>query len=142
MDIRTYGKGFEELYLRAKEEFGIQFKRGRVARIYEIPETHNLIVRAEDTETGKPFEEEFDLVILSAGLTPPDEIKELGKILGVPLDEYGFIKEADCKIDTVSTPVQGIFVAGTALSPKDVPDSVSEASAAAMKAVTFLRGSK
>nr|MDO8080071.1 CoB--CoM heterodisulfide reductase iron-sulfur subunit A family protein [Candidatus Freyarchaeota archaeon] len=142
MDIRTYGKGFEELYQRAKEEFGIQFKRGRVARIYEIPETHNLIVRAEDTETGKLVEEEFDAVVLSAGLAPPDGITELSKILGVPLDEYGFIKEADRKIDTISTPVQGVFVAGTALSPKDVPDSVSEASAAAMKAVTFLRGSK
>ncbi|MEM3586112.1 MAG: CoB--CoM heterodisulfide reductase iron-sulfur subunit A family protein [Candidatus Jordarchaeaceae archaeon] len=142
MDIRAYGKGFEELYRRAKEEFGIQFKRGRVARIYEIPETHNLIVRAEDTETGKLIEEEFNLVVLSAGLAPSDGINELCSILGIPLDEYGFIREANSKIDIISTPVKGIFVAGTALSPKDVPDSVSEASAAAMKAVTFLRESE
>ncbi len=139
MDIRTYGKGFEELYQRAKEEFGVHFKRGRVARIYEIPENHNLIVRAEDTETGELLEEEFDMVVLSVGLVAPDGITELSKILEVPLDEYGFIREADIKTDTVSTTVQGVFVAGTALSPKDVPDSVSEASAAAIKAVTFLK---
>lgn len=142
MDIRTYGKGFEELYQRAEEEFGVHFKRGRVARIYEIPETHNLIVRAEDTETGEIIEEDFDMVILSVGLAPPDGITELSKILEIPLDEYGFIREADIKTNTISTKVQGVFVAGTALSPKDVPDSVSEASAAAMKAVTFLRRRK
>ncbi|MHA1361335.1 MAG: 4Fe-4S binding protein [Candidatus Freyarchaeota archaeon] len=139
MDIRTYGKGFEELYQRAKEEFGVRFKRGRVARIYEVPETRSLIVRAEDTETGEIIEEEFDIVVLSPGLVPPEGIRELGELLGLPLDEYGFVEEADRKTDTISTPVRGVFVAGTALNPKDVPDSVSEASAAAMKAVTFLR---
>jgi len=142
MDIRTYGKGFEELYQRAKEEFKVRFRRGRVARIYEIPETHNLVVRVEDTETGEILQEEFEMVVLSVGLAPADGIAELSKILEVPLDEYGYIEGADAKIDTVSTKVPGVFVAGTALSPKDVPDSVSEASAAAMKAVTFLRGRK
>jgi len=138
MDVRTYGKGFEEFYKRAKEEIGIHFTRGRVARISEVPETRNLVIHTEDTQTGKIIEKEFDMVILSIGLVPSLETIRLSKTLDVPVDEYGFLEEADIKTNPIATKVDGIFVAGTAQGPKDIPDSVADASAAAIKAVTFV----
>ena len=138
MDVRTYGKGFEEFYKRAKEEIGIHFTRGRVARISEVPETRNLVIHTEDTQTGKIIEKEFDMVILSIGMMPSLETVRLSKTLNVPVDEYGFIEEADIKTNPIATKVDGIFVAGTAQGPKDIPDSVADASAAAIKAVTFV----
>ena len=140
MDIRTYGKGFEEFYNRAREEFGIKFIRGRVASVEEVPETRNLIVRVENTETGELLEMEFDLVVLSVGLVPPKEVEELGKMLGIPMDEYGFFIEKHIKTNPMEVGVEGIFMAGTALGPKDIPDSVAEASAAAMRAVNYVKG--
>ncbi|MDH5702658.1 MAG: CoB--CoM heterodisulfide reductase iron-sulfur subunit A family protein [Aigarchaeota archaeon] len=139
MDIRAYGKGFEEFYQRAREEFGIRFVRGRVSRIMEVPETRNLIIRAEDTDTGKIFDREFDMAVLSVGLSPDEGIRALGQMLDIPLDEDGFVEEMDVKTDPVRTPVEGIFVAGVAEGPKDIPDSVADASAAAMRAVTYAR---
>jgi len=138
MDIRTYGKGFEEFYRRAKEEFGIKFVRGRVSEIEEDPETKNLRVIVENTETGEILQEEFDMVVLSVGLVPPKGVKELSKILGVPVDEYGFFVEKDIMTSPMETKAEGIFLAGTALGPKDIPDSVAEASAAAMRAVNYV----
>ncbi|HDM27067.1 MAG TPA: CoB--CoM heterodisulfide reductase iron-sulfur subunit A family protein [Candidatus Bathyarchaeota archaeon] len=138
MDIRTYGKGFEEFYKRAEEEFGIKFVRGRVSEIEEDPETKNLRVIVENTETGEILQEEFDMVVLSVGLVPPKGVKELSKILGVPVDEYGFFVEKDIMTSPMETKAEGIFLAGTALGPKDIPDSVAEASAAAMRAVNYV----
>ncbi len=138
IDLRTYGKGFEEFYQRAKKEYGIRFVRGRVSRIIEIPETSGLIVRAEDTDTGETMEEELDMVVLSVGLMPSNGMLELSKLLEVPSDKQGFMQMRGFPIDPTETEVEGIFVAGAARGPKDIPDSVIEASAAAMKAVTYL----
>ena len=140
MDVRTYGKGFEEFYQRAKEEVGIHFTRGRVARVSEVLETGNLVIHAGNTETGEMIEKEFDMVILSVGMVPSAETIKLSKVLDVPVDEYGFLQEADIKTNPIGTKVDGIFVAGAAEGPKDIPESVADASAAAMKAVTFLMG--
>ena len=139
MDIRAYGKGFEEFYQRAKDEFNVHFIRGRVARVIEIPETKDLIIRADDTEADKPVEEKFDMVILSVGLLPSRGMFEVSKILDITLDEHGFPYEADIKTNPIAVAkAVGIFLAGTAQGPKDIPDSVADASAAAMKAVSFL----
>jgi len=140
LDIRAFGKGFEEFYQRAKDEFGIHFIRGRVAKIIEIPKTENLIIRAENTETSEVVEKEFDMVILSVGIEPSSGISELSKILNVPIDDHGFLRENNIKMNPIATKTEGIFVAGAAQGAKDIPDSVADASAAAIKAVSFLRG--
>jgi heterodisulfide reductase subunit A len=139
MDIRAGGKGSEEFYQRAKDEFNLHFIRGRVGRVIEIPKTNNLLIRAEDTETGELIDREFDMVILAVGMKPSSEVFELSKILDVTVDEDGFVQDNDKQTNPIATKAQGIFVAGAAHGPKDIPDSVIEASAAAMKAVTFLK---
>jgi len=140
MDIRAFGKGFEEFYRRAEDEFKIKFIKGRVAEIVEVPETKNLIVRAENTETGQLVDQEVDLVVLSAGLRPAAD-GDFVKLLSVPVADDGFFAMENPKIDPVTTPVRGIFIAGVAEGPKDIPDSVAHASAAAMKASIILKES-
>jgi len=138
MDIRAYGKGFEEFYQRAKEEFGIKYIKGRVAEIIEDPQTRNLFLRAENTETGEILEHEADMVVLSAGLvSPPND--SLKKMLPIPVGEDGFFVSSNPKSDPVATKIEGVFVAGVAEGPKDIPDAVTQASAAAMKASNFLK---
>ncbi|MEM3704205.1 MAG: 4Fe-4S dicluster domain-containing protein, partial [Candidatus Bathyarchaeia archaeon] len=133
VDIRAFGKGYEEYYKRAQME-GIYFIRGRVAEIIEDPETKNLIVRAEDTLAGRPIEAEFEMVILSVGLTPNNDTDLLRKTLNITISEDGFFREAHPKLRPVDSLVDGIFIAGAAQGPKDIPDSVAQASAAAQKA--------
>ena len=140
MDIRAFGKGFEEFYRRAENEFKIKFIKGRVAEIVEVPATKNLIIRAENIETGKLVDEEVDLVVLSAGLRPAAN-GDFAKLLSIPVAEDGFFAIQNLKIDPVTTSVAGIFVAGVAEGPKDIPDSVSHASAAAMRASIVLKES-
>jgi heterodisulfide reductase subunit A len=139
MDIRAYGKGFEEFYQRAKEEFGIKYIKGRVAEIVEDSDTQNLFLRVENTETGEILEHEADMVILSAGLVSPRN-DSLKKILPIPIGDDGFFVTSNPKSDPVATKIEGVFVAGVAEGPKDIPDAVTQASAAAMKASNFLKG--
>jgi len=140
MDIRAFGKGFEEFYRRAENEFKIRFVKGRVAEIIEVPATKNLIVRAENIEAGELVDEEVDLVVLSTGLRPAAN-GDFAKLLSIPVAEDGFFATQNPKIDPVTTPVRGIFTAGVAEGPKDIPDSVAHASAAAMKASIVLKES-
>jgi len=138
MDIRAFGKGFEEFYRRAEKEFHIKYVKGRVAEILEDAATKNLLIRAENIETGELVEEEVDMVILSAGLVPAatDEMK---KLLPIPIGDDGFFATAHPKIDPVTTALEGVFTAGVAEGPKDIPDTVAQASAAAMKASIILK---
>ena len=134
MDIRAFGKGYEQFYQNAKV-MGIQFIKGKVARITE-DEEHNLILRFENIEgTGAPVERKFDLVVLSLGLLPdwdPDGIMKIQK------DSEGFIEMAEPKIAPGLTNMNGVFVAGAAAGPKDIVDSIVEAGSAAMKASMHL----
>jgi len=140
MDIRAFGKGFEEFYRRADNEFKIKFVKGRVAEIVEDPATKNLIIRAENIEAAEPIDEEVDLVVLSAGLRPAAD-NGFAKLLSVPVADDGFFATQNPKIDPVTTRVGGIFTAGVAEGPKDIPDSVAHASAAAMRASIVLKES-
>lgn len=127
MDMRTYGKGFEEFYNRAKDEYGVRFIRSRVSSVEEMKESQNLRIKYE-TEEGEFLEEEFDLVVLSVGLTPSEGAKELAERLGIELNEYGF-----CRTDPSSplaTSRPGISVCGTFQGPKDIPETVMQASGA------------
>ncbi|RLI10843.1 heterodisulfide reductase, partial [Candidatus Bathyarchaeota archaeon] len=136
MDMRTYGKGFEAYRNRAEEEYGVRFVRCRVPRIYEDPRTHNLIIRYLDLDTGTIKEEEFDLVVLAVGFRPPEGFEELARALGIELNEFGFCKTSE--FGPLETSRPGIFVCGAFSGPKDIPDSVAEASGAAAKAASII----
>lgn len=135
IDIRAYGKGFEEYYLRA-QELGIEFLRGKIALINEDPRTKNLIISYENTETGEFTKENFDMVVLSIGLQPSNSAIDLSKKLGISLNKYNF-----CSTN-VFTPLEtnkhGIYVCGTYSGPKDIPETVAEASGAAGKVSSLL----
>ncbi len=134
MDIRTVGKGYEEFYWRARE-MGVRFVRGRPAK---VEKNEKLIVVAEDTLTGKIKREEFDMVVLAPAMIPAKGSEELRKKLGIASDSNGFFMEAHAKLRPVDTPIAGIFIAGCAHSPKDIPSSVAQGSAAASRVATLL----
>ncbi|MEM3568662.1 MAG: hydrogenase iron-sulfur subunit [Candidatus Jordarchaeales archaeon] len=136
-DMRTFGKGFEELYREALRE-RIRFVRGIVSKVVEDGKTGNLIVRAEDTLLGVPVEVEADLVVLSVGMVPSKGTERLLFVLNVPVSEEGFVMEAHPKLRPVETQIPGIFVAGCAQGPKDIQDSVAQANAAASKISALL----
>jgi len=141
MDIRAFGKGYEEFYIRAEKEYKIKYVKGRVAEILEDPVTKNLIIRAENMESNELIEEEMDMVVLCAGIVPA-LTDEMRKVLPVAVDDDGFIAPIHPKIDPVTTSLEGVFTAGVAEGPKDIPDAVAQASAAAMKASIVARGKK
>jgi len=134
MDMRSYGKEFDDYYIRAEKDHGIRFVRGRVSNIEEASESENLVLRY--AEEGDPREEEFDLVVLSVGMRPPKYAKELAEKLGIGLNKYGFCSTGI--FSPLETPKPGIYVCGAFLSPKDIPDSVAQASGAAAKAASII----
>ncbi|MCI0496886.1 MAG: FAD-dependent oxidoreductase [Thermoplasmata archaeon] len=131
MDMRTFGKGFEAYYDRARDEYGVRFLRCRVSRVEEDPETNDLLIRYE-TEDGHIEEERFDLVVLSVGFTASEGARRLAERVGVELTERGFC--AVDGLDPVSTSREGVFVCGSFAGPKDIPETVMEASGAAARA--------
>ncbi|MEE9151092.1 MAG: NAD(P)-binding protein [Thermoplasmata archaeon] len=138
MDMRTFGKGFEEYYVRGREEAKVNFIRGRVSEIVEEKREGSLLIRFEDTEKGSQDEIKTDMVVLSSALIPSASNPELAEILGINLDENGFFKERNINSDPIATSRQGIFVCGCAQGPKDIPDSVAQASAASARAIAFV----
>ena len=139
-DIRAFGKGFEELYHRVREEYSVEFIRGRPAKLSEDPETKAVTIRAEETLLNKITEREFDLIVLSTGLLPSEGGKRIGKTLALSLSTDGFFMEAHPKLRPVDTAMDGIFLAGCAQGPKDIPDSVAQAKGAAASAATVMAG--
>ena len=135
MDIRAFGKDFDKYIVRAQEEYGVRYIRSRVSSLKEIPETRDLKIQYE-TEAGEIKEEVFNMVVLAVGAEPPHSSKELAKVVGVKLNEYGF-----CQTDTffpVDTSKPGIFACGMFAEPKDIPETVIEAGAAAGRANLLL----
>jgi heterodisulfide reductase subunit A-like polyferredoxin len=135
MDIRAVGKGFEEYKVRGGNTSGITYVRGRAAEIREDPE-RNPVVIYEDTRERKVKSRDFDMVILATACAPSKGLVELSKILGIALDDYGFVKSSP--LSPVDTTVPGIFVCGCAESPMDVPESVAQASSAAERAAEII----
>ena len=134
MDIRAYGKEFDAYYNRAKGEWGVKFVRSRVASVDRDLSTDNLLVRYVENE--EPKTEEFNLVVLSTGMTPPKDVEKIGKMLGIKLNKYKF-----CQTETFSpieTSRKGIYVCGAFAAPKDIPESVAQASGAAAKAMSII----
>jgi len=133
MDLRTGGKGFDRYVERAKSEYGVRYLRARVDRVEKNPVSGRMVVRHFPAAAGKPSQpqqEEFDLVVLSVGLTTNEKTRTLCARLGVALDSFGFIKTEETTPLQTSRP--GVMVCGTAAGPKDIPATVMEASGAAV----------
>ena len=128
MDMRTFGKDYEKYFLRARDQEGIRFVRSRIHSVVEIPETGDIAVTYAD-ESGKIQEEIFSMLVLSVGLTIPESAVVLAERLGVDMDEYHFA--VTDPFAPVSTSRPGIYTCGVFQGPKDIPGSVTEASAAA-----------
>jgi heterodisulfide reductase subunit A len=133
VDIRAYGKGFEDLYKRAKKE-GVIFIRGLPAEIIEDKRTRNLWLIGENTLLKEPYKMDFDMVILSVGLEPRKDSEVIQRLLTLSRTQDGFFMEAHPKLRPVNAATGGIFFAGCAEAPKDIKDSVTQASAAAARA--------
>ena len=146
MDLRAFSKGYEEYYRRAKERYGIRYTRCRISSVKENPATKNLIVRYVDEaakqRAGEPLlqEEEFDLVVLSVGMEIPESTRALGRRLGIEMDEHGFCRTRP--FEPLQTSRPGIFAVGPFREPKDIPESVVEASGAAALAAGLLASAR
>ncbi len=133
IDIRAFGKGFEDLFQRARRE-GVTFIRGIPGEIIEDIDTGNLKLLGENTLLGTPYRYEMDMVILSVGIKPRSDAGTLQRLLNLSTDTDGFYMEAHPKLRPVDTTTGGVFLAGAAEGPKDIKDSVTQASAAASRA--------
>jgi heterodisulfide reductase subunit A len=139
MDVRTFGKGFEQYYERAKQEYGIEYRRSMVSRVRELAESKNLTLSCVNEE-GRPVEEEFDLVVLSVGFGPPLGSAELAERTGVSLEGHGFA--ATLPFSPTESDRPGVFVAGGFREPQDIPEAVVEGCCAAAGAAEVLAGNR
>jgi heterodisulfide reductase subunit A-like polyferredoxin len=136
MDMRAFSKGYYEYYRRAEERYGVRYIRSRVSILREDLETHNLIVRYVSEEDGSIVEEPFEMVVLSVGMEVSDSVRELARRLNVKVDDYGFCRTSI--FEPLQTNRPGIFAVGPFREPKDIPESVTEASGAAAAAGQIL----
>jgi heterodisulfide reductase subunit A len=130
IDMRAFGKGYEEFYKRIQHE-GVHIVRGRTAKIEE--KDGQLLLRTEDILNGKILEQNIDMVVLSVGLEPRQDALKLSQMLGITASEEGWFNEKNSNSDPVGTLCGGITIAGVCSGPKDIPDTVAQASAAAAK---------
>jgi len=131
MDIRSYGKGYEEYYERAKA-LGVKFLRGMPSDV--LADRNGMTIQVENSETSEILVLHPDLIVLSVGIGPSEKSGQIAERFGIPLEDTGFIKPVHDAVDTVSTVRPGIYVAGTATAPRDIPDSVASGGSAAMRA--------
>ncbi len=139
MDMRTHGKDFERYYDAAREKHGVRFIRSRVHTIEGVPESEDLSIKYA-TEDGNFTMETFDMVVLSVGLETSPEVMELADKLDIDLTEGQFCQTGSFR--PVATSREGIFVCGAFQGPKDIPQSVIEASSAAAEAGALLSGAR
>ncbi len=131
IDMRAFGKGFENFYNRAKNNYGVRYVRSQVSSLKENPENKNVIVRYVGTVDGRQQvqEEEFDMVVLSIGLVASPSMKQLAEIAGVSLNRFGFAEGQTFL--PLSSAREGVFLCGSASGPKDIPETVMESSGVA-----------
>ncbi|MEM4521012.1 MAG: 4Fe-4S binding protein [Candidatus Bathyarchaeia archaeon] len=134
-DLRTAGRGYEEFLSRAKDQ-GVKFIRGLPTKI--VPTEDGLIVKAMDTISGMQIEEKFDMAVLSAAIVPSTGTETLAKMLSISTGTDGFLLEKHYKLDPVDSTRRGIFICGCALGPKDIRESVEQATAVASRVASFL----
>ncbi len=139
IDVRAFGKDFEKYYNRARDEYGVRYIKSAISSIKELQQTKNLRLqyRSQDSQTA---EEDFDLVVLSVGLKPSPGVTGLARVMDIPLNRYNF-----CEVESLSgvkSMRPGIFVAGAFSGPKDIPEAVMQASAAAGECGAYLSPSR
>jgi heterodisulfide reductase subunit A len=140
IDVRAGGKGYEEFLNRAQEEDGVVYLRGKVSKL--MREDGKVIVRGADTLSGRSVEIAADLVILATAVVPRAGNQGMAGVLNLSLDEYGFFVAEDQELSPVSSRVPAVFLAGAALGPKDIPETVAQASAAAAKVLSLFQRRK
>lgn len=132
MDLRMFGKKFEDFYISAQRDYGIRFIRGRVSEVSENIEG-KLVVKAEDTLSGRPVKVTLDLLVLMSGIVCDHQTCRTAGMLSLPLDSDGFLKSRDNIADITASPKEGIFYAGACTGPKTVPETLAEARSAALE---------
>jgi len=135
MDVRAFGKGYEEFYDRVKHE-GVMYRRGEPSEVFKRGE--RLVVRAEDTLLRRTVEVEADLVVLATAVVPRVDMAETGALLGLERSVDGFFREAHAQVRPVESRRAGVFLAGSCQGPKDIPDAVAQAKAAAASTMAVL----
>ncbi|MFX1363867.1 MAG: 4Fe-4S binding protein [Promethearchaeota archaeon] len=141
IDIRAFGKGYEEFYDSTGREFNIKFIRGRISEVVEDVD-HNIIVRGEDTLLQKLIRIKADLLVLAVGLEPRQDSNKITRLFNVQRSEDGFLMEAHPKLRPVETLTDGIFIAGAVQGPKDIPDAIAQAKAAALQSALLIAKGK
>jgi len=141
MDLRAFGKGFEELLMRSKGS-GVRYIRGLPGEVREDKNTGNLAVTVENTTANRLENHDFEMLVLAVGATPAGDTETVRRLVSISKSPSGFLKEAHAKLRPVDTPTRGVFIAGAAESPKDVRESVTQAGAAASRASILLGQSK
>jgi heterodisulfide reductase subunit A len=136
INIRSFGKGFDEFYEQAKG-MGVKFVKGKIGTINE-KENGNLTLRYEDIIKGKVMEADHDLVVLSVGALANRGVSELFENETLALDPYQFVGQSDLMSQPAKTSIEGVFVAGTASGPMDIPDSILSAGSASSEAISYL----
>ncbi len=136
IDVRTPGKNFDEFYRRAVEEYGVHYVKGMVGKV--VPENGKLKVQASDLIAGKQLHIDADLVVLAAAIEPDKSARPLATMLTASMDTNDFFTEAHPKLRPVESPTAGVFLSGACQGPKDIPETVSQAGAAASKVIGLL----
>jgi heterodisulfide reductase subunit A len=134
IDMRAVGKGFQEFVDKAKKQYEVNYIKAHPGGIAEDPVTKSLQVYYEDIKTGKMKKLNADMVVLCPALIPKEDNKRIAETMGLELDEYGFFKSKDQLTAPVDTNVPGVYICGYCQSPKDIPESVAQASGAAARA--------
>jgi heterodisulfide reductase subunit A len=134
IDMRAIGKGFQEFVDKAKRQYDVKYVKAHPGGIAEDPTTRNLQIHYEEIKTGEMKKLCTDMVVLCPALVPKDDNKQIAEAMGLELDEYGFFKSKDQLTAPVDTNIPGIYICGYCQSPKDIPESVAQASGAAARA--------
>ena len=138
MDLRLFGRKYEDIYLSAQKDFGIRFIRGRVSEASEDIDG-NVVIKAEDTLTGKPLKVTLDLLVLMAGMSANPAANKLAGMLSLAVDSDGFLQSYDNVAHIHRSRKKGIFYAGTCTGPKTLPETLSEARSAALDIHNYLK---
>jgi heterodisulfide reductase subunit A len=133
IDMRAVGKGFQEFVDRAEKEYGVKYIKAHPGGIAEDPATKNLQIHYEDMKTGKMKTLDADMIVLCPALIPKTDNKKLAETMTLKLDEFGFFESKNTITAPVDTNVPGIYICGYCQSPKDIPESVAQASGAAAR---------
>lgn len=137
MDLRMFGRSYEDMYLNAQKKYGVRFIRGRVSEVSEDIDG-KLFVKAEDTLLGKPMKMKMDLLVLMTGIIPGESTAQYSEMIGIERGEDGFFTPKDTILEPCRTKDAGLFIAGTCTGPKTLPETLSEARATAAQIHKYL----